>query len=128
VLIVSVQYIEVEDYLPLPDQRGFFRQLVDWGADVVLGSAAHKPQTFEWVQRGQDQPAWIHYGLGNLYFDQPFWGNMRFFLDTLMIYDGQLRAIELVPGIIEDQARPRLMTEEERFNFLYFMFVEQNGL
>lgn len=127
VVVVSVQYTEVEDYLPTSEQQRDFRRLANLGADVVLGSQAHKPQTFEFYGTSRGETAFLHYGLGNFYFDQPFWGNMRFFLDTLYIYEGELRAIELFPGIIDDLARPRLMTEEERFNFLFFMFVEQNG-
>jgi len=128
VLIVSLQYIEVEDYLPLESQQFDFRRLANLGADVVIGSQAHKPQTFEFFPTRRGETAFVHYGLGNLYFDQPFWGNQRFLLDTLYIADGQLRGIELFPGIIDDLARPRLMTPDERQNFMFFMLVEQNGL
>lgn len=127
VVIVSVQYVEVEDYLPLESQQFDFRRIANLGADVVIGSQAHKPQTFEFYPTRRGETAFIHYGLGNLFFDQPFWGNQRFFLDTLYIYDGQLRGIELFTGIIDDLARPRLMTADERQNFMYFMLVEQNG-
>lgn len=127
VVIVSVQYLEVEDYLPLESQQLDFRRLANLGADVVIGSQAHKPQTFEFYPTRRGETAFIHYGLGNLFFDQPFWGNQRFFLDTLYIYDGQLRGVELFTGIIDDLARPRLMTADERLNFMFFMLVEQNG-
>jgi enterochelin esterase-like enzyme len=121
VLIVSVQYIEVEDYQPAPNQQYDFQQLADLGADIVLGTAAHKPQIYEFYS-----DSFIHYGMGNLYFDQPFWGNMRFFMNTFYIYDGKLQGVEIFPGIIDDLGRPRLMTAEERANFLFFMFHEQN--
>ena len=127
VVIVSVQYLEVEDYLPLESQQFDFRRLANLGADVVIGSQAHKPQTFEFYPTRRGETAFIHYGLGNLFFDQPFWGNQRFFLDTLYIHDGQLRGVELFTGIIDDLARPRLMTADERLNFMFFMLVEQNG-
>ncbi|GAB1421355.1 hypothetical protein MASR2M15_15150 [Anaerolineales bacterium] len=127
IVIVSVQHVEVEDYLPLERHQIDYRRLADLGADVVLGTAAHKPQTYEFYQTRREKTAIIHYGLGNFIFDQPFWGNMRFFLDTLIIYDGRLLALDVFPGIIDDLARPRLMTEEERFNFLQFMFILQNG-
>lgn len=127
VVIVTVQYIEVEDYLPTGQQRIDFHHIADLGADVVIGTQAHKPQTFEFYHTKRGETAFIHYGLGNLFFDQNFWGNERFFMDTLYIESGQLRSIELFPGIIEDSARPRLMSLDERKNFLFFMFVEQNG-
>jgi poly-gamma-glutamate synthesis protein (capsule biosynthesis protein) len=88
----------------------------------VAGTQAHKPQIFEFYGDGL-----IHYGFGNLFFDQPFWGNSRFFMDTLWLYDGRLMTVELFPGIIEQQARPRLMTPEERLNFMFFMLRQQNG-
>jgi enterochelin esterase-like enzyme len=127
VMIVSLQYLEVEDYLPTNQQQIDFRHLADLGADVVMGSQAHKPQTFEFYQTSRGETAFLHYGLGNLFFDQPWWGNQRFFMDTLYISEGQVRGVELFTGIIDDLARPRLMTPEERKNFLFFMFNQQNG-
>lgn len=122
VVIVTVQQLEIEDYLPTPAQRSFYRALIDAGADFVAGTQAHKPQVFEFYGSGL-----IHYGFGNLFFDQPFWGNSRFFMDTLWLYEGRLLTVELFPGIIEQQARPRLMTPEERLNFMFFMLRQQNG-
>ncbi|MFQ3646482.1 MAG: CapA family protein [Anaerolinea sp.] len=122
VLIVTVQQLEVEDYQPPAAQRAFFQLLIDLGADFVAGTAAHKPQTFQFYGGKL-----IHHGLGNLFFDQPFWGNRRFFMDTLLLYDGKLMGIELFVGIIDDLYRPRLMTPEERENFMFFMLRQQNG-
>lgn len=122
VVIVTVQQLEVEDYLPPQSQRNFFQLLIDLGADFVGGTAAHKPQTFQFYN-----DRLIHHGFGNLFFDQPFWGNSRFFMDTLLLYDGRLMSLELFPGIIDNQVRPRLMTAEERANFLFFMLRQQNG-
>jgi poly-gamma-glutamate synthesis protein (capsule biosynthesis protein) len=127
-LIVTVQYTEVEDYLPLTSQISDFRGLADLGADVVIGTQAHKPQTFEFYNSVRGEPAFIHYGLGNLFFDQPFWGNMRFFMDELYIYEGRLLTVDLFTGIIDDLTRPRPMTPDERFNFLAFMFNTQGGM
>jgi len=118
----------VEDYLPLPSQITDFRGLADLGADVVIGTQAHKPQTFEFYNSVRGQPTFLHYGLGNLFFDQPFWGNMRFFMDELYIYEGKLLTVDLFTGIIDDLARPRAMTPDEERNFLAFMFNTQGGL
>lgn len=127
VVVVSVQAWELEQYVPSPQQRFDFRQLANWGADIVLGTSNHKPMTYEFYRTERGETAFIHYGLGNLFFDQPWWGNRRFFMDTVHLVDGRLRGIETFPGIIDDEARPRLMTAEERENFLFFMFVQQNG-
>ena len=48
-------------------------------------------------------------------------------MDTLYVYDGNLLAVELFPGIIEGQARPRLLDGEDQYNFLHFMMIQQNG-
>ncbi len=124
IVILLIQHQEYEDYIPSPDQRADFRRYADLGADVVIGTAPHKPQIAEFYG---DKPAFLHYGLGNLFFDQPFWGNMRFLMDTLYIYEGRFVTLELFPGIIEDLARPRLMTAQERENFLFFLLMEQGN-
>ena len=126
-LIVTVQYQEFEEYTPSAQQQSDFRGLADLGADVVIGTQAHKPQTFEFYATGRDSEAFIHYGLGNLFFDQPYWGNVRFFMDQLFIYEGRLLTVDLFTGIIEDAGRPRPMDAYEQENFLAFMFVTQNG-
>jgi enterochelin esterase-like enzyme len=127
-LILTVQYLEVEDYLPTQQQRYDFRGFADLGADVVIGTQAHKPQTFEFYGSARGEESFIHYGLGNLFFDQPFWGNMRFFMDELFIYEGRLLTVDLFTGIIDDLARPRPMTADEQLNFLAFMFNTQGGM
>lgn len=127
VVVMTVQHQEFEEYAPTQSQQFDFRQWANWGADAVLGTSAHKPQIFEFFQAEQGSISYLHYGMGNLYFDQPFWGNMRFFMNTLLIYDNTLLTVDLFPGIIEDNARPRLMTPDERLNFLHFMFIQQNG-
>jgi poly-gamma-glutamate synthesis protein (capsule biosynthesis protein) len=74
--------------------------------------------------------AFIHYGLGNLFFDQmgdQDWmprGIRREFLDRYVIYNGKLISVELITAMLEDYSRPRLMTEQERSGFLqeYFSY------
>ena len=125
-VVLTVQYREFEAFQPMRQQRLDFQTFADWGADIVIGTAEHKPMTFEFYQTRRGETAFIHYGLGNLFFDQLPWGNRRFFLDTLYIYEGNLHAVELFPGIIEDRARPRLLTGEDLYNFLHFMLVQKN--
>lgn len=125
-VLMTVQYREFERFTPTEGQKFDYRTFAEWGADVVIGTAEHKPMTYEFYPTGRGETAFIHYGLGNLYFDQLPWGNRRFFLDTLYIYDGRLLSVEVFPGIIDDRARPRLLTGEDRFNFLHFMFIQKN--
>ncbi|MCY3915961.1 MAG: CapA family protein [Chloroflexi bacterium] len=124
--LLSVHYREFETYQPMHQQRLDYQTYAEWGADIVIGTAEHKPMTFEFYQTRRGETAFIHYGLGNLFFDQLPWGNRRFFLDTLYIYEGDLLTVELFPGIIDDRARPRLLAGEDLYNFLHFMFVQKN--
>ncbi len=126
-VVVSVQYLEIEDYKPSAKQVSDFQGLADLGADVVLGTQAHKPQTLDFYGARTGQEAFIHYGLGNLFFDQPFWGNSRFFMDELYIYNAHLLNVDLFTGIIDDLARPRPMTTDEQTNFFAFMFNTQGS-
>jgi poly-gamma-glutamate synthesis protein (capsule biosynthesis protein) len=102
-----------------------FRLMADSGASIVSGSQAHYAQMMEFYGE-----TFIHYGLGNLFFDQmgdQGWmprGIRRVFFDRYVIYAGKLISVELIPAMIEDYARPRLMTEQERSGFLqdYFFY------
>ena len=114
-----------EDYVPEPKpaQVEGFRNMVAAGATIVSGSQAHFPKTMEFYNE-----AFIHYGLGNLFFDQM--GNLdwmpegirREFLDRYVIYDGRLISVELTTTLLEDFSRPRLMSAEERSAFLQEYF------
>jgi hypothetical protein len=116
-VIASVQYWEFDQHPPTTQQRNDFLFLAQQGADVVIGTQAHFPQTYELTN-----DAFIHYGPGNLFFDQPWWATTRFMLDQLFIYDGKLMFVDIFPGIIEEQGRPRAMTPEERTNFMFIIF------
>lgn len=121
VVIVTVQYREYDSFVPGPQQRADFRRLADLGADVVIGTQAHVPQTFEFYQTTRGTEAYIHYGLGNLYFDQTYF-QMRSFLPEIYIYEGRLISVGLNVAIIDDYGRPRPMDAHNRDHFLGFMF------
>lgn len=120
-VVMTVQYQELYQYNAPPAQDAFFRKYAAMGADVVIGSQAHQPQGFAFTawQGG----AFIHFGLGNLFFDQmQSLGTRQMFADKLIIYQGRLLSIQLFTGLIEDYARPRPMTESERAAFLQTIF------
>lgn len=131
IVVSTFQWYESYDYLPNPGQRTDFRLMADSGASIVSGSQAHYAQTMEF-----HGDSFIHYGLGNLFFDQmgdQSWmppGIRRLFFDRYVVYDGRLVSIELITGILEDYSRPRIMTEEERAAFLneYFHYSGWTGL
>jgi poly-gamma-glutamate synthesis protein (capsule biosynthesis protein) len=100
-------------------QREAFRAAADAGAVAVSGSQAHAPQGFAFRDG-----AFIHYGLGNLFFDQMWSEEVRKeFIDRYVFHDGRLISVELLTAYLEDWSRPRPMTPEERAAFLQDMFA-----
>jgi len=116
--IVTLQYWEFYQYEPTPQQQADFRSMVDAGAVIVSGSQAHHPQAIEFYKGG-----FIHYGLGNLFFDQ-MWslGTRQEIVDRHVIYQGRHIATELLTFMLEDYSQPRLMTTEERRALLQSVF------
>ena len=117
--IVTLQYWEFYQYEPTPQQRAEFRALAEAGAVIVSGSQAHQPQGFDF-----HAGAFIHYGLGNLFFDQ-MWSleTRQEFVDRHVFYDGRHISTEVLTAILEDYARPRPMTPEEREVLLQAAFA-----
>jgi hypothetical protein len=118
--IVTIQYFESLDPRPLPIQFHDFRMLSDAGAVIVSGSQAHLPQAMELRNQG-----FIHYGLGNLFFDQMDtpWPDTKYeFIDRHVFYNGRYLGVELLTAQIEDWVKPRPMTPAERAVELAKMF------
>ena len=63
--IVTLQYYEYYDTKPSPNQKRDFDRLAAAGAVIVQGSQSHVPQTIKLTEK-----TFIHYGLGNFFFDQ----------------------------------------------------------
>jgi hypothetical protein len=117
--IVTLQYWEFDRFEPTPQQMADFRGMVDAGAVIVSGSQAHHPQTFEFYNG-----TFIHYGLGNLFFDQMQWIEYRReFVDRHVFYDGRHIGTVVQTALLEDYARPRPMTTDERNAFLTEVFA-----
>jgi poly-gamma-glutamate synthesis protein (capsule biosynthesis protein) len=118
VVIATQQYTEYYQYSPLPDQERDFQAIADAGASAVSGSQGHHAQGFDF-----HNGAFIHYGLGNLFFDQmDMMGTRRAFVDTYSIYDGHLINVDLWTGLIENFSTPREMTTAERQETLQTVF------
>ncbi len=110
--IVTFQYYESYDVHPSPKQMEDFRRVSEAGAVIVDGSQAHRPQAMEFYGGG-----FIHYGLGNLFFDQmetPWTGTRDEFIDRHVFYNGRYISTELKTAMLEDYARPRPTTQAER--------------
>ena len=124
-VIVDVQFFECYSYpdegqempscdAPITNQEDFFKHLIDLGADMVIGTQAHQPQTYE-LYNGKP----IYYGLGNLFFDQTYWpGTTRSLILTHYFVDGQYIQTRLTPTIYDNTYATRMMTDEESEAFL----------
>ncbi len=116
--ISTFQYHEFDSPEARPQQQIDFRQMADAGAVIVSGSQAHVPQVMEFYNG-----TFIHYGLGNLFFDQMRLvggskATRREFIDRHVFYDGKYLGVELFTTFLEDFSRPRFMTDAERTKFL----------
>lgn len=133
-VIVDIQYYECSMYASeyednacdyansaAGDQVGFFRHLIDLGADMVVGTSAHQPQTFELYGDGV-----IYYGLGNLFFDQVWWpGTTRSLVLASYFYKDKLLQTKIVPTVYDTTMQTRLMDEETAKWFLNRLISER---
>lgn len=115
-VIVTLQYHESPSYIPEPKQVTDFEALAAAGADIVSGSQAHQPQGFSFASG-----KFIHFGVGNLFFD--YTDNLQMFADKYVLYKGRLISVVLFTGMIEDYSQPRPMTSKERAAFLKTIFA-----
>lgn len=125
-VIATMQHEEIDSFNPVAVQKRDFRLLSDAGAVIVSGSQAHHPQAIE-----LSGSSFIHYGLGNLFFDQWYLANYnpaehinkdKSFIDLHYFYDGSYINTQLITLQFVDNARPRLMTTDERNKFLTEVF------
>ncbi|HZU86406.1 MAG TPA: CapA family protein, partial [Anaerolineaceae bacterium] len=119
--IFTYQYYESYSPSASTPQKDEFRARAEAGAVIVQGSQAHRPQGMEFAYG-----AFIHHGLGNLFFDQMevtgVTGTRDEFIDRHVFYNGRYIGVELLTAMLEDYARPRPMTAAEREVFLAQMF------
>jgi poly-gamma-glutamate capsule biosynthesis protein CapA/YwtB (metallophosphatase superfamily) len=118
-VIATFQHHEYYTYSAQPDQLRDFRQMAEAGAVVVSGSQAHQPQGMEFLNG-----SFIHYGLGNLFFDQYGLCDAcrQGLIDEHVFYDGRYISTELLPIQFVDYARSRPMTLEEANDLLQTLF------
>lgn len=124
-IIVDMQYFECYSYpdygaempscdKPISGQQELFRSLIDMGADMVIGTQAHQPQTFE-LYNGKP----IYYGLGNLFFDQTYWpGTTRGMILTHYFVSGKYVQTRIAPTVYDTNLQVKLMDEETATWFL----------
>lgn len=117
--IVTFQHFEYYTYIPQPKLIEDFHSVAEAGAVIASGSQAHQPHGMEFYQG-----AFLHYGLGNLFFDQFHMGvpTGQGFLDRHVFYDGRHISTELIGIRFVNYALSRPMTPEEKTELLESVF------
>lgn len=117
--IVTYQHLEYDTTVANPAAIPDFRGAAKAGAVIVSGSQGHQPQAMEYLSN-----SFIHYGLGNLFFDQYYQGPsfQNAFIDRHIFYDGRYISTELLTITFTDNAHSRPTTPEERQEILNRVF------
>jgi len=127
IVIATMQHEEIDGFASIALQQYDFRRLAEAGASIVSGSQAHHPQAFEYTGN-----SFIHYGLGNLFFDQWHLAQVnpkdhinkdKSFIDLHFFYNGTYIGTRFIPLQFIDNAQPRPMTAEEKQAFLDEVYI-----
>jgi poly-gamma-glutamate synthesis protein (capsule biosynthesis protein) len=111
-------------YDPTEEQRYFAQIAIDTGAAVVMGSHPHWVQAVE-TYKGRP----ILYSLGNFVFDQE-WSleTKQGMIAHLWMQGDKPLKIDIVPVMIEDYHRPRVMNLDEQFQVLEHVWAASDWL
>lgn len=116
--VVTFQHLEYTWYDVPPVQSHDFLKIAREAAPVIIsGSQAHIPQGMTFIG-----DTFIHYGLGNLLFDQMSDVERTSFFDRHYFYDGRYLGNQLETIILENYSQPRFLDETERAAFLGMIF------
>jgi poly-gamma-glutamate synthesis protein (capsule biosynthesis protein) len=116
--VVTFQHLEYTWYDVPPVQSHDFLEIAREAHPVIVsGSQAHIPQGMTFVG-----DTFIHYGLGNLLFDQMSDVERTSFFDRHYFYDGRYLGNQLETIILENYSQPRFLTDAERQSFLGMIF------
>ena len=132
-MAAEVEQLRTEGYLPIvtfqhneyyvweaqPQLVEDFHRMEAAGAVIVSGSQAHQPHAIEITDN-----AVLHYGLGNLFFDQ--YGLTQdtddAFIDRHVFYDGKYLGVELLTITFKDFSQPLWMDATARAAMLEKLF------
>jgi poly-gamma-glutamate synthesis protein (capsule biosynthesis protein) len=116
---VTFQHLEYTWYdVPSLQSHDFFEIARDAAPVIVSGSQAHIPQGMTFVGS-----TFIHFGLGNLLFDQMSDVERTSFFDRHYFYDGRYLGNQLETIKLENYSQPRFLVPEERSDFLSMIFA-----
>jgi poly-gamma-glutamate capsule biosynthesis protein CapA/YwtB (metallophosphatase superfamily) len=105
VVVVMPHWGTQYTHRPEPVQSRVARRLVRAGADVVAGGHPHWVQGMEMVGRGL-----VVHSLGNFVFDMDFMRETQEgAILELTFWGGRLKAVELVPYVMDERFAPRIV-------------------
>ena len=118
--IVTFQHDEYYEFIARPQLSADFKAAAGAGAVIVSGSQAHQPHTFAFTNNG----AFLHFGLGNLFFDQVFSMDAtdQAFIDRHVFYEGKYIGTELLTIQFVNYALARPMSQSERERLLEVIY------
>ncbi|MHC1772656.1 MAG: CapA family protein [Flexilinea sp.] len=112
-VVVTFQHLEYDYYDVVPLQSHDFFEIAGAGPVIVSGSQAHIPQGMTFVDQ-----TFIHFGLGNLLFDQMSDVERDSFFDRHYFYNGKYIGNILETIRLENYSQPRFLKGDERSSFL----------
>lgn len=65
-VIVSAHWGEEDTYEVTESVKELAQKMIDWGADVIIGTGSHTLQTMEYLTRADGSQGFVFYSLGNL--------------------------------------------------------------
>ena len=64
-VVVAAHWGNEDTHVVRPDVQELARKMINWGADVILGSHPHTAQTMEYIERDDGSMGFVYYSLGN---------------------------------------------------------------
>lgn len=108
VVIVALHWGVEYATQPQREQVALARQMIDAGADLVVGGHPHVVQPLE-----PYQGRWIAYSLGNFVFDQKAPGTHRGLMLQVKLTDKQISEVKPIPIVIDRTFQARLAPVEQ---------------
>lgn len=90
------------EYVPNDIQKNFAKQMVEAGADLIIGTHPHYLESVEWVGADNGNEGLCYYSLGNLISSQNYTGAMLGGLAkvTLVVKDGKVTIDDEATGLV----------------------------
>lgn len=121
-IIACIQFSEVDGYSPHAAQKAISKRLIEYGADILIGSQAHVVQEI-----GMHKGKMLFYGTGNFLFDQTYKPEVRraFFLQCAF-YKGRLIQTKPVYTYMRSTKEPDIASSQEREIIREAILKEEN--